>query len=118
MGSIRPGYGTLEEEIVHQAVNAAEHDPRFPPVRAEELDRLHITVYLLDPPQEVGDLSELDPARFGVIIEGPRGRRGLLLPGISGIDSVRDQVDIARRKAGLGADEAIRLFRFEATILD
>jgi AMMECR1 domain-containing protein len=117
VGSIRPGFPTLDDEVAHQAVNAAAHDPRFSPVGLSELDGLQITVYLLDTPTEVRDLSELDPAKYGVIVEGPRGRRGLLLPDIPGIDTAYDQVKIARRKARIGADEPIRLLRFAATIL-
>ncbi|MFZ0493480.1 MAG: AMMECR1 domain-containing protein, partial [Acidimicrobiia bacterium] len=79
VGSIVGSSDTLEAEVVLQAVNAAVHDPRFPPLRASEVDRLDITVYLLGTPAEVEDLSSLDPARYGVIVEGSRGRRGLLL---------------------------------------
>jgi hypothetical protein len=83
-----------------------------------ELERLDITVYVLGVPTEVQDLSFLDPTRFGVIVEDRRGRRGLLLPAIPEITTPEAQVDIARRKARIGVDEPIRLFRFEATILE
>jgi AmmeMemoRadiSam system protein A len=117
VGSIVAESDTLETEIALQAVNAAVHDPRFPPLRASEVDRLDITVYLLGIPEEVQGLASLDPARYGVIVEGRRGRRGLLLPAIPEIETSEAQVDIARRKAHIGVGEPVRLFRFEATIL-
>jgi len=117
VGSIAGGSDTLEAEVAQQSVNAAVHDPRFPPLHASEVDRLDITVYLLDTPEEVSDLSSLDPARYGVIVEGRGGRRGLLLPAIPGIETSEAQVDIAKRKARIGVDEPVRLLRFGATIL-
>ena len=40
-------------------------------------------------------------------------RSGLLLPDLEGIDSAREQVEIARRKAGIGPEEPVVLERFE-----
>jgi hypothetical protein len=37
----------------------------------------------------------------------------LLLPDLEGIESPAEQVEIARRKAGIGPDEDIQLERFE-----
>jgi MEMO1 family protein len=54
----------------------------------------------------------LDVKRYGVIVvEGQR--RGLLLPDLDGIDSVDQQVLIAKRKAGIEVDESVELYRFE-----
>jgi len=117
IGSISGDSDSLETEVARQAVNAAVHDPRFPPLRASEVDELDITVYLLGAPEEVNTLAFLDPAHYGLIVEGRRGRRGLLLPAIPGIETPEAQVDIAKRKAHIGAEEPIRLLRFEATIL-
>jgi AmmeMemoRadiSam system protein A len=117
VGSITGEEDTIEAEVSRQAINAAVHDPRFPPLREAEIDDLDITVYLLGTPEEVLGLSSLDPARFGVIVESARGRRGLLLPDLPGIDTPEAQVDIARRKAGIRPEESIRLYRFEALVL-
>lgn len=116
VGSIVPTEPSLRAEIVRQAVNAASSDPRFPPVR--DVDSLDITVYLLGPPVAVESIDDLDPSRYGVIVEDRRGRRALLLPAIPGIETAKDQVDIARRKAFIGAGEPLRLYRFEAEILE
>jgi len=59
-------------------------------------------------------MKDLDPSVFGVIVEDEGGsRRGLLLPDIPGIDNAEQQVEIATRKAGIGRDERIRLWRFK-----
>ena len=55
---------------------------------------------------------QLDPRRYGVIVS--RGhRRGLLLPDLEGVDTALDQLAIAKRKAGIGADEDVQVQRFE-----
>ena len=116
IGSIEPREPNLRTEIARSAVAAAFSDPRFPPLTADEVDNLDITVYLLGEPEPVVDESSLDPQRYGVIVED-RGRRGLLLPAIPGIDSVSTQLDIARRKAGLRPGQSASIYRFEARIL-
>lgn len=116
IGSIEPRERTLRTEIARSAVAAAFADPRFPPLTPGEIDRLRITVYLLSEPELIVDESQLDPERYGVIVEG-RGKRGLLLPSIPGIDSIARQIDIARQKAGLTPQDSVALYRFEAKIL-
>ena len=37
----------------------------------------------------------------------------MLLPDLEGVDTVDEQIAIARRKAGIREDEAVQLFRFE-----
>lgn len=50
--------------------------------------------------------------RYGVVVTKGR-RRGLLLPNLDGVDTVEQQVAIARQKAGIGSDETVELERFE-----
>jgi AmmeMemoRadiSam system protein A len=116
IGSIEPRERTLRTEIARSAVAAAFSDPRFPPLTPGEINRLDITVYILGEPELIADESELDPNRYGVIVEG-RGRRGLLLPKIPRIDSTAIQLRIARQKAGLAPGQPARLYRFTAEIL-
>jgi AmmeMemoRadiSam system protein A len=116
IGSIEPRERTLRTEIARSAVAAAFSDPRFPPLTSGEIDNLDITVYILGEPELVTDESELDPGRYGVIVEGGV-RRGLLLPGIPQIDSVATQLAIARQKAGLAPAAPARIYRFTADIL-
>lgn len=117
VGSIQAREPTVRDEIARSAVLAATSDPRFPALRAGEVDDLDVTVYLLDDPEPIDSLDELDPARYGVIVEGPGGRRGLLLPAIPGISGAEEQVEIARRKAFLSPTDPIRLYRFSAEIV-
>lgn len=112
IGTIAPTQGCLAEEIIRNAVSAAVSDPRFAPIRPEELPWLEISVDVLGAPEDVASEQELDVKRYGVIVcRG--GRRGLLLPDLDGVDTVQQQIAIARRKAGIGPDETVSLQRFE-----
>ncbi len=111
VGTIEPATPSLADEIIRSALLAATEDPRFPPVRADELDELTYSVSILEPAEPVESLAELDPARFGVIVQW-RHRRGLLLPGIAGIEDPAAQVDAARRKAGIPDGVPLQVFRF------
>lgn len=112
VGTTEPTRPTLAEEIIGNAVSACSRDPRFDPVAANELDDLEIKVDVLFPPEAVGSPEGLDPSRYGVIVS--RGtRRGLLLPRLDGVDTVAEQLRIAREKAGISPQEAVRLQRFE-----
>jgi MEMO1 family protein len=112
IGTIEPQQDNLQEEIIVNAVSAATHDPRFPPITADELTQLKYSVDVLSA-SEPTRLDDLDPVQFGVIVEDENGeRRGLLLPDIAGVDTVAKQVEIATRKAGIRPGEPVRLFRF------
>lgn len=118
-GQLRGCIGTIEatqtnvaQEIVQNAVSAGTRDPRFPPVHPEELDELEYSVDVLGEPEPVDSLEQLDPKRYGVIVSCGT-RRGLLLPDLDGVDTVVQQVDIARQKGGIRADEPYKIERFE-----
>lgn len=110
IGTIAPTAPTLAEEVVHNAIQAATADPRFPSMTTEELRDLDISVDVLHPAQDC-EFEDLDPAVFGVIVSHG-WKRGLLLPDLPGVDTPEQQVDIACRKAGIGSDEVVRLQRF------
>jgi MEMO1 family protein len=112
IGTIEPSRDTLAQEIVANAISAATNDPRFDPLRPEELSNLRYSVDVLFPPEETV-MEELDPAVFGVIVEDESGaHRGLLLPDISGITDAKQQVEIAARKGGIEQGKPIKLWRF------
>jgi AmmeMemoRadiSam system protein A len=114
IGTIEPREPNLAQEVIHNAISAAISDPRFLPVRSDELEDLTIKVDVLTEPERVDDPHELDPARYGVIVQSIGDyRRGLLLPDLEGVDSVAYQIEIARRKAGIGPKEPVELYRFE-----
>ena len=111
IGTIQPTRDNLVEEITKNAISAAMHDPRFPPLRNEEFSGLSISVDILGPLEEVKDETGLDPKVYGVLVRsGPRS--GLLLPDLEGVDTVEQQVAIARQKAGISSGEQIKLYRF------
>lgn len=112
IGTIGPTQDSLAAEIVHNAIQAASQDPRFPPVRSDELASLEITVDVLEEPEPVSSLEELDPKVYGVITTCG-WKRGLLLPDLEGVDTCEDQVAIAMSKAGIAASEPISLERFK-----
>lgn len=114
IGTFQPTRANLAEEIIANAISAACRDPRFQPLEREELGELDISVDVLSDPEPVSDPSMLDPAKYGVIVR--RGDRvGLLLPDLEGVDTVEEQLGIARRKAGIGPDEQVQLYRFTVT---
>jgi len=115
IGTIEPTEPNVALEIIRNAIAAATRDPRFPPVRADELEGLDIHVDVLTPPEPVESLDELDPKRYGVIVQSKVSpwKRGLLLPDLEGVDTVEYQVDIARRKGWIAPDEPVQLYRFQ-----
>jgi AmmeMemoRadiSam system protein A len=112
IGTIHPTRDSLAEEIISNAIASSTQDPRFPAVTLQELMDLEISVDVLGDPEPITSVDELDPLRFGVIVSCGY-RRGLLLPNLDGIDTVEEQVDIARRKAGIDRHERYTLERFE-----
>jgi AMMECR1 domain-containing protein len=97
---------------VRNAVSAATCDPRFSCIRKDELDTIEYTVDVLTVPEKVTDKRELDPRRFGVIVQAG-GRRGLLLPDLEGVDTADYQISIAMQKAGISPGTPVDLYRFE-----
>ncbi|MBP5250113.1 MAG: AmmeMemoRadiSam system protein A [Lachnospiraceae bacterium] len=112
IGTILPVRDNLAEEIVRNAVSAVSEDPRFDAVRPDELRWLEINVDVLTRPERISSKDELDVKRYGVIVQQGM-KRGLLLPDLDGVDTVEDQIDIARRKGNIAADADVELFRFE-----
>ncbi len=104
MGTTAPTEPSLALEIVRSAIQAGREDPRFSPVEEEELPVLEYKVDLLEAPEPVNRLDQLDPEHYGLIVT--KGDTvGLLLPDLPGVDTPLQQVAIACRKAGLEPDE-------------
>jgi len=112
IGTIEPITGCVAQEILRNAVSSGTEDYRFPPVEREELPRLVYSVDVLGRPEPVRSLQELDAKRYGVIVTDGR-RRGLLLPGLEGVNTAEEQISIARQKAGIGENDPYTLERFE-----
>ncbi|MCE5343635.1 MAG: AmmeMemoRadiSam system protein A [Eubacteriales bacterium] len=112
IGTISPAAASLADEIMQNAISAGLEDPRFDPVTENELEQLTYSVDVLGAPEAIASEADLDPAKYGVIVQSG-ARRGLLLPDLAGVDTVQEQIAIARQKAGIRPDEPIRLSRFE-----
>ncbi len=82
------------------------------PIEANELDELEFSVDILSEPYSVKSLEDLDVQKYGVIVRSGR-RTGLLLPDIEGINTPREQVEIALDKAGIRMKEIYTIERFE-----
>ncbi len=112
IGTILPTTGCVGEEIIQNAISASTSDPRFPAITENELSALEISVDVLGEPEDIPSPDYLDVKKYGVIVT--KGfKRGLLLPDLDGVDTVEDQIAIAKRKAGIGYDEDVKLQRFE-----
>lgn len=112
IGTIAPTQKNVAWEIVQNAVSAGTRDPRFPAVGAAELEELEYSVDVLGQPEMVDSPDQLDPRQYGVIVSCGH-RRGLLLPDLDGVDTVEQQIDIARQKGGIRAGEPYTLQRFQ-----
>lgn len=112
IGTFEPSRKNIAEEVVRNAIASATEDPRFFPVTGEELPHLEYSVDILTHPEPVAGPEELDPKCYGCIVECG-WQRGLLLPDLEGVDTVEEQIAICRRKAGIGPDEPVRLYRFQ-----
>ena len=112
IGTFEPQKDNVAEEIITNAISSATRDPRFPPIAPSELEDLTYNVDVLTTPEPIDSKDQLDPKKYGVIVECGF-RRGLLLPDLEGVDSVDYQLNICRQKAGIAPDEPIKLYRFE-----
>lgn len=110
IGTIFPATSSIAHEIIRNAVEAGIHDPRFYPVEAHELLDIDFSVDVLTEPEKA-DKSTLDPKEYGVIVRS-KGRTGLLLPDLEGIDTIEKQIDIALKKAGIQPSEQYDIERF------
>lgn len=112
IGTIMATTDSVAQEIINNAISASTKDPRFDPITKDELKWLDINVDILGDPEDIDSPDELDVKRYGVIVTSGY-KRGLLLPDLDGVDSVEQQIDIARRKGGIGEHEKYKLQRFE-----
>ncbi len=112
IGTFQPTTDNVAAEVIQNAISAATRDPRFPPVRSDELNGLDYSVDVLSAPEKVQSKKELDPKKYGIIVVSG-SRKGLLLPDLDGVDTVDDQISIASAKAGIYIGDDIELYRFE-----
>ena len=127
IGTYLPTKENIAQEIISNAIAAATEDYRFGPIQKEELPALSYTVYILNKPELVKDIKELDPKKFGIIIRTVpissttdvvfnghfASKSALLLPDLEGIDTVEKQISIACQKGGINPEqEKIIIYKF------
>ena len=111
IGTVIPTKNSVAEEIISNAISASTRDPRFPRVRIDELSSLEINVDELSESVIVKSLAELDPKKYGVIVTSGY-KRGLLLPDLEGVDTVEEQLSIAKRKGDITDNDDITIEKF------
>ena len=115
---------SLADDVTDNAARAAFSDPRFPPVGADEMFRVKLSLSLLSAPEPMGFADEADllaqlrPGVDGLSIED-NGYHALFLPAVW--DQLPDPADFLRHlksKAGLAAghwSDGFQASRFTAT---
>ena len=127
-GRLRGCIGYLEAmkpllaAVQEMAVAAAFQDPRFPPLRQDELADLDVEISVLSPMCQIKHIEEIQVGRDGIYLERDPCR-GLLLPQVA-TEYGWDRTTFLKQtcvKAGLPPDAwedpATRIFIFSAKIL-
>jgi len=112
IGTTSPTTHCIAEEIIRNAIKTGTKDPRFTEVKKNELPYLQYKVDILYPSEPISSFNDLDVKKYGVIVSN-NYKIGLLLPNLEGIDTVEQQVSIAKKKAGISDDESYKMERFE-----
>lgn len=119
----------LAKAVIESAISSATQDPRFLPMKAEELDQVLFEVSVLTPPEpvEVQDLqdycSKIKVGRDGLIVERTYCK-GLLLPQVPVEQGWDEETFLCECcvKAGLPPDswllKGTKVYRFEAIIFE
>lgn len=115
------GDGSLERTVSQMAVAAASQDPRFRPLRPDELAEIDIEVSVLSPLERIDDPELIEVGRHGIYLISPRGR-GVLLPQVA-VEQGWDRwtfLDHTCLKAGLNPgcwrEPEVNIFIFSADI--
>jgi len=109
------------ETVCDAAIQAAQNDPRFPPVSEKELEKIEVEISILSPPFPLNSYEEIVIGKHGLIME-EKGRRGLLLPQVPTEHKMdRDQyLDAICQKTGFPTgywkEKQLKLSGFTATV--
>ena len=107
IGTFTSTQENIAEEIIQNAIAAATQDPRFPPIKPKELPEIVYSVDILSASKSISKDKLSDPKKYGLIVSAKDDRHGLLLPDLPGVDTVEEQINICRLKAGIGPQETI-----------
>ncbi|MBZ9607399.1 AmmeMemoRadiSam system protein A [Clostridium estertheticum] len=111
IGTIFPVTESVASEIMRNAIEAGEGDPRFSHVSEGELEDIVFSVDVLTEP--IAALKEqLDPKKYGVIVRSGR-KSGLPLPDLAGVKTIEEQISIVLNKASISPNEKYSIEKFE-----
>ncbi len=126
-GELRGCIGNIEafeplgENLLRNAINASQSDPRFPPLEVEELPFILIELSILTPASPIASAEEFRIGQDGIILR-LGGRGAVFLPQVAP-EQHWDRETTLRylsRKAGLPEDAwrrpEARLFTFQAEV--
>jgi uncharacterized protein (TIGR00296 family) len=120
---------TLVQAVIESAISSATQDPRFYPMRAEELDQVVFEVSVLTPPEPVEVenpkeyCSKIKVGRDGLIVERSYCK-GLLLPQVPVEWKWDEEAFLCQCciKAGLPPDswllKGTKVYKFQAIIFE
>jgi len=120
IGIIEPRF-PLYQVVAEMAEKAALCDPRFEPLRKEELDELDLEISVLSPPKEIENIEKIEVGHHGLIVERSF-HKGLLLPQVAIENNWNREefLEYTCMKAGLAKDSYqfpdIHLFIFTASV--
>lgn len=76
------GFKPLYQTVIDMAIAASTQDPRFEPVREQELSNLQLEISVMSPLRKIADPQEVEVGVHGILLK--RGvRSGLLLPQVA-----------------------------------
>lgn len=115
-GKLRACWGTLEPqqthlaaEIVAAAQGVCTRDTRFPPLRAEETNRLKIILTVVLTPPQPAHASQILPREHGIMLRCGK-RSAVVLPHEG--RTVRRLIELARQKVGIAPKEPVEIYTF------
>lgn len=95
----------LADNIVHNALNSAFEDPRFPPlISPDELSELNIEISILTLPEKISSIEKFEVGKHGIILS-KNGRSAVFLPQVASEQGWDKETTLTHLslKAGLSA---------------
>jgi AmmeMemoRadiSam system protein A len=113
-------YKPLYSAVAELAIESATSDPRFPPLRLDEIENVEIEISVLTLPKKISSFEEIEIGKHGIIVsKGPF--KGLLLPQVP-VEynwNLEEYLSHGCMKAGLPSDEwkkGVEIEIFEAEV--
>lgn len=116
VGTYLPVHENIAKETIENAILAGFFDNRFPPISKEEIPSLSFTVYILNEPELIKEVGQLNPKKYGILVKSlSSNKSALLLPDLEGINKPEEQILTACQKGNIDPEnEKIIIFRFSA----